>query len=166
MTQKARKVTTLGHDVVSTDELEWNKYRKRPVVVSATRMDVPFMVETLEGWSQGQPGDWLIEGAPGELYPCNDAVFRATYGQVGIHRDSNSIVARSVGTFVQVGDVAVNMALVVEINFGEDFIYLYYRPDKDEHEIPVTLVGREKDAFLEWWEFQASKVDVQKVKVL
>ena len=76
------------------------------------------------------------------------------------------IIARSIGTFVQIGDVAVNMALVVEINFGEDHIYLYYRSDRDETEIPVTLVGKEKDAFLEWWEFQASRIDIQKVKVL
>jgi len=80
-----RNVTTLEHDVIPTDELEWNKYRKCPVVVSAAQMDVPFMVETLEGWSQGRSGDWLIEGALEELYPCNDAVFRATYKRAETH---------------------------------------------------------------------------------
>jgi len=63
---------------IEPGELEWRQYRKRPVVVKATRMDIPFTVETLEGWRRGDPGDWLIEGEWG-LYPCDDAAFPATY---------------------------------------------------------------------------------------
>jgi len=67
---------------VNTDDCQWRQFRKKPVVVSATLMNVPFKVETLEGWSQGQPGDWLIKGVCGELYPCNNAVFQATYEEI------------------------------------------------------------------------------------
>jgi len=38
-----------------------------------------FSVETDEGDMRGDAGDWLIRGVEGELYPCRDSVFRATY---------------------------------------------------------------------------------------
>ena len=60
----------------------WCKYRKKPVVISARQMPVPFKVETMEGWLEGKPGDWLIEGVKGELYPCDDEVFKLTYEAV------------------------------------------------------------------------------------
>jgi hypothetical protein len=60
----------------------FGKYRKRPVVIEAARMDVPFQVHTLEGTMEGNPGDWLIKGVEGELYPCKDSVFQATYEAV------------------------------------------------------------------------------------
>lgn len=64
------------------DKLTWHKFQKRPIIVSATQMNVPFRIETLEGWSQGVAGDWLVEGVLGELYPCNEAVFQITYEAV------------------------------------------------------------------------------------
>jgi len=81
-------------------EEKWGRYRnvpndvpeepndvpEEPKVVSATRMQVPFQVETSEGgmdegegWMKGKVGDWLIIGVEGEAYPCKDSVFRATY---------------------------------------------------------------------------------------
>ena len=71
-----RKVIGVGSNC------QWRQYRKKPVVISATRVDTPFEVETLEGTMRGNPGDWLIEGIQGELYPCNDDIFRATYEEV------------------------------------------------------------------------------------
>jgi hypothetical protein len=41
-----------------------------------------FVVETLEGTMVGRPGDWLIRGIKGELYPCADDVFRQSYDAV------------------------------------------------------------------------------------
>ena len=81
------------------------KFRKRPVVVSAWRIPrvpeeplfdlVPkwahdhvqlsdldpgvLRIDTREGSIYGQPGDWLIQGVKGEVYPCGDEIFRATY---------------------------------------------------------------------------------------
>lgn len=71
-------IRAAGKDVHAS-ELEWQQYRKLPVVITATRMDVPFTVHTLEGLMGGLPGDWLIEGVAGELYPCRDDIFRQTY---------------------------------------------------------------------------------------
>lgn len=28
---------------------------------------------------EAHPGDWLIRGVEGEVYPCKDSIFRATY---------------------------------------------------------------------------------------
>lgn len=37
------------------------------------------IIETLEGHMRGNPGDWIIKGIRGELYPCKPDIFAATY---------------------------------------------------------------------------------------
>jgi hypothetical protein len=36
-------------------------------------------ITTLEGVMHGSPGDWIICGVSGELYPCKPDIFDATY---------------------------------------------------------------------------------------
>ena len=36
-------------------------------------------IKTLEGTMTAEPGDWIIKGVQGELYPCKPDIFRATY---------------------------------------------------------------------------------------
>lgn len=60
-------------------EYEPDRWRKRPVTITAQRMREAFAVETMEGSLRGKAGDWLITGVKGEQYPCDDEVFRATY---------------------------------------------------------------------------------------
>lgn len=36
-------------------------------------------VSTMEGVMEAPPGAWIIRGVKGELYPCADDIFRATY---------------------------------------------------------------------------------------
>jgi hypothetical protein len=36
-------------------------------------------VETQHGPAQARPGDWIIRGIDGEVYPCRPDVFEATY---------------------------------------------------------------------------------------
>lgn len=78
------------------------KFRKKPIVVSAVRIaDATFddphphqthisgvrydpisrcvFIETLEGVMRGDLGDWIIRGVKGELYPCKNDVFEASY---------------------------------------------------------------------------------------
>jgi hypothetical protein len=57
----------------------FSKFRKKPVVISAKLMGVPFDVETLEGEMHGNAGDWLIVGVAGEKYPVKNEIFRKTY---------------------------------------------------------------------------------------
>lgn len=37
------------------------------------------LVHTLEGDMFGLIGDWIIRGVEGEIYPCKDSIFKATY---------------------------------------------------------------------------------------
>ena len=36
-------------------------------------------IGTLEGVMRAQPGDWIIRGVKGEIYPCKPDIFAATY---------------------------------------------------------------------------------------
>lgn len=38
-----------------------------------------FIIPTLEGDHEARPGDWIIRGIKGELYPCRSDIFDATY---------------------------------------------------------------------------------------
>jgi hypothetical protein len=40
-------------------------------------------LDTLEGGHIVCPGDWIITGVKGELYPCKPDIFAATYEAVG-----------------------------------------------------------------------------------
>lgn len=89
------------------------KYRKKPVVIDAfqwtggpdqiedpvwicdaIREDrvrfenagtegVALLIDTLEGTHRANPGDWIIRGIKGELYPCKPDIFAKTYEPVG-----------------------------------------------------------------------------------
>lgn len=38
-----------------------------------------FYIQTLEGEMEASPGDWIIQGVSGELYPCKPDIFEKTY---------------------------------------------------------------------------------------
>jgi len=58
---------------------EWQQAVKKPIPVNCVQIHEDFQVKTLEGTMQGKPGDWLMEGIQGELYACDDAIFKKTY---------------------------------------------------------------------------------------
>lgn len=72
------------------------KFRKKPVVIEAVQFegqDLPAgvmrepgaangYIDTLEGRMAVTPGDWVITGIKGELYPCKPDIFDATYEAV------------------------------------------------------------------------------------
>lgn len=82
------------------------KFRKKPIVIEAWKVCPPdgnaapptwlveaviggavtfdaavpcAMINTLEGTMRADPGDWIIQGVKGELYPCKPDIFEATY---------------------------------------------------------------------------------------
>lgn len=77
------------------------RYRKKPVVIEAVQFrageqphelagdviigkvryteDGTMLIQTLEGTMEASPGDWIIRGVKGELYPCRDDIFCMTY---------------------------------------------------------------------------------------
>lgn len=81
------------------------RFRKKPIVVEAVqwnnrqirepawfveaeeRGDIHLYgdllgIKTLEGVMIAQPGDWIIRGVAGELYPCKPGIFAKTYEPV------------------------------------------------------------------------------------
>lgn len=87
------------------------RYRKKPVVIEAFRFSGPWAADdvpawyteafqknlvihrgewktdyaqivTPEGLMRADKGDWIIRGIKGEIYPCKDDIFRATYEEV------------------------------------------------------------------------------------
>jgi len=40
------------------------------------------IIQTLEGDHEAKPGDWIIRGVKGELYPCKPDIFEATYERI------------------------------------------------------------------------------------
>lgn len=40
------------------------------------------LIYTLEGVMRARPGDWIIKGVAGEIYPCKPDIFAATYDPV------------------------------------------------------------------------------------
>jgi hypothetical protein len=87
-----------------------SKFRKKPVVVEAYRLDnritnqpphwinqamvagtitvqrppaaLKMAIQTLEGTMTANEGDWIIKGVADELYPCKPDIFEATYDPV------------------------------------------------------------------------------------
>lgn len=43
------------------------------------RAPYSLVIPTLEGDMLANPGDWIIRGVKGELYPCKPDIFEATY---------------------------------------------------------------------------------------
>jgi len=58
---------------------KWKPFRKRPVVISAFQTTEQVKIETLEGLMTAEVGDWIIKGIQGEIYPCKNSIFKATY---------------------------------------------------------------------------------------
>ena len=77
------------------------KYTKRPVTISAIqhkagvedyalaqyviegileyKEDGTVLIKTLEGIMCARPGDWIIRGINGEIYPCKPDIFEKSY---------------------------------------------------------------------------------------
>lgn len=60
---------------VVTDE----KWPAHPAVGEVWRDGDNLWIGTLEGNMVASPGDWIIHGVKGELYPCKPDIFAATY---------------------------------------------------------------------------------------
>lgn len=58
------------------------KVQKKPVIVEAYQTDVEIIIQTLEGNMKASPGDWIITGINGELYPCKPDIFEKTYQRI------------------------------------------------------------------------------------
>lgn len=67
-----------GFEAATPQTSDFRKYRKKSLA-EAQQINFPFRVQTLEGVMEGQPGDYLMRGVEGELYPCAQSVFQSSY---------------------------------------------------------------------------------------
>lgn len=56
-----------------------HRYKKKPVVIKAIKLFEEVEIHTREGILKGYPGDYIIEGVEGEIYPCDQVIFWKTY---------------------------------------------------------------------------------------
>ena len=63
-------------DGISTDSERPDWMRGK---VTANHQEQILKVSTLEGDMTASTGDWIIKGVKGEVYPCKDEIFSATY---------------------------------------------------------------------------------------
>ena len=84
------------------------KFRKKPVEVEAWQniagnptpswrsrcsgdISGTLLIPTLEGMMRADPGDWIIKGVKGEVYPCKPDIFEMTYEPiVEAHEETQS----------------------------------------------------------------------------
>ena len=67
---------------IKSDEIrkdEFGLFVKKPIPIHAKQMPEDFEVETLEGTMRGKAGDYLLIGIRGEIYPCAQDIFVASY---------------------------------------------------------------------------------------
>ncbi len=70
----AAPVLSLGSGVC-----DWLLPRAKAADVAVAYRGALAIIATLEGDMEAQPGDWIIQGVKGELYPCKPDIFAATY---------------------------------------------------------------------------------------
>ena len=61
-------------------EWMWNAFENG--TMQATNGIDPLVIKTLEGDATVSPGDYIIQGVQGELYPCKPEIFAATYDDI------------------------------------------------------------------------------------
>ena len=71
---------------VEIDAWQWNgdgfSWELAPEWVVVNADDEGFFIETLEGDMYVSPGDYIIRGIAGEIYPCKPDIFERCYEEV------------------------------------------------------------------------------------
>jgi len=73
---------------VVIEAVQWLLYQPEPsptwymdaLAIGTIEVKTPYLeVRTLEGVMTANPGDWIICGVVGEIYPVKPSIFEATY---------------------------------------------------------------------------------------
>lgn len=85
---KYRKKPVVIEAVQFTDNNLWNDRELNKMLIEAYEEGNIFLgndyaiIRTLEGNMKALPGDYIIKGVKGELYPCKPEIFEMTYEKV------------------------------------------------------------------------------------
>lgn len=66
-------------------------------IIGAGEPPMALFVGTLEGRHIASPGDWIIRGVKGELYPVKPDIFEATYGAVPVDSEADGDMLARLG---------------------------------------------------------------------
>lgn len=90
-----------GHSIEGVDNLMAFEEWLEPIAKAAGRWPLKYVgqsliIPTLEGDHEAKPGDYIIQGVQGEIYPCKPDIFEATYDVVATlasipHSDAGQI---------------------------------------------------------------------------
>ena len=75
-------IKDLHFEDASSPDLHFDFFVNVPVIRKAAIIDTEFSCNTLEGVTCGKPGDFLVVGIDGEIYPCDAEIFNKTYQKV------------------------------------------------------------------------------------
>lgn len=73
---------TGDHEQIEDPEWIIDKIKSGEIWIGRDQNKTEMYIETLEGVMRGQPGDYIIKGVKGEIYPCKPDIFEATYEKV------------------------------------------------------------------------------------
>ena len=109
-----------AEDIVTVEDATHVRVQKAPAVVSATLVDEETTVETREGALKAYPGDVLIRGVEGEVYPCDGEIFAKTY--VPEDPDSLNLFQKVVPEGVEISyeDVAAEATIPTGVYVRDD----------------------------------------------
>lgn len=74
-----------GQGIASGAAPEWFRramWLPKGTAGGISRQAAELVISTLEGEMRALPGDWIIRGVAGEVYPCKPKIFAATYEAV------------------------------------------------------------------------------------
>lgn len=72
---------TRGLGLIETPAPDWIKEAIRSGAIREASAN-GWTISTIEGDMTASPGDWIIQGVMGEIYPCKPDIFAATYDPV------------------------------------------------------------------------------------
>lgn len=78
----------IKEDATEADGVEYTAhgadrmFNKGEWIEDAAYPGVACVIKTLEGDMWAHPGDWIIKGVDGEIYPCKHDIFLKTYEEV------------------------------------------------------------------------------------
>ena len=67
---------------LTTEKIPGFREYRKTATIRAVQINVPFVVDTIEGTFTGEAGDWLAEGIEEERHIIDDTIFRQTYEEV------------------------------------------------------------------------------------
>jgi hypothetical protein len=78
----SKELNESGQGDEKMTEFSKQRFRKKPIEIDAYQLTKQKEIKTREGTLMGYPGDWVVTGIQGEIYPVGKEIFEMTYDPV------------------------------------------------------------------------------------